>query len=339
MLTSMGGKASAEFNYIGDYYHKMNIIQTYGSFYYFVLPVMLNQTNDGKTMKKINIVQIEKLKYRHCRTVRLKARPCVSFEFKNGRVTERELRALDAVEHEGSQLDASKALGISIPVLHRRLSSAEAKVGVPLIETFNRGTRLTTDGQELVNSFQEYNRRTTPPTDPVVACSPIMRQRVHNSLSTIERERRRITVIVSDDEMNLRLFLSGQVDLLILDDPLFAYENLREHPVKEIGKDTLLLVDRGPRFARYRYGPQRLGFEYLKQEGIDHEVVRFISNIDAILEAKLSFFVNNTMAHRKGLNRRSLSIRPVIDFSILAVIHEESKKKVTGIMKALSRPV
>jgi DNA-binding transcriptional LysR family regulator len=253
-------------------------------------------------------------------------------------VTERELRALAAVNQEGSQLDAAKSLGISIPVLHRRLSSAETKVGVPLIETFNRGTRLTEEGQELIYSFEEYNRRSTPPTAPVVACSPIMRQRVHKSLSTIERERRRITVIVSDDDMNLRLFLSGQVDLLILDDPLFAYENLREHPVKEIGTDTLLLVDRGPRFARYRYGPQRLGFEYLKQEGIDHKVVRFVSNIDAILDAKLSFFVNNTMSHRKGLNRMSLSIRPVVDFSILAVIHEESRKKVAGVMKALIRP-
>ena len=129
------------------------------------------------------------------------------------------------------------------------------------------------------------------------------------------------------------------MDLLILDDPLFAYESLREHPVKEIGKDTLLMVDRGPRFARYRYGPQRLGFEYLKQEGIDHKVVRFISNIDAIMDAKLSFFVNNTMAHRKGLSHRNLSISPVGDFSILAVVHDESQNKVAGVLKALSRPI
>ena len=145
--------------------------------------------------------------------------------------------------------------------------------------------------------------------------------------------------MVSDDEMNVSLFLSGQVDLLVLDDPLFAYENLREHPVKEIGKDTLLWVDRGPRFARYRYGPQRMGFEYLKQEEIEHEEVRFISNIDAILDTKLSFFVNNSMAHRKGLNRRSLSIRSIAEFSILAVIHEDSQSKVSGILNALSRQV
>jgi hypothetical protein len=243
------------------------------------------------------------------------------------------------VQSKGSQLEAARALDISIPVLHRRLSSAEAKVGVPLVETFNRGTRLTQQGIELVHAFEEYNRRTTPPTTPVIACSPIMRQRVHNALSIIERERRRTTVIVSDDEMNVSLFLSGQVDLLVLDDPLFAYENLREHPVKEIGKDTLLLVDRGPRFARYRYGPQRMGFEYLKQEEIEHEEVRFISNIDAILDTKLSFFVNNSMAHRKGLNRRSLSIMPIIEFSILAVIHEVSQSKVSGILNALSRQV
>ena len=250
-------------------------------------------------------------------------------------MTERELSALAAVDSDGSQLAAAKTLGISIPVLHRRLSSAEAKVGAPLVETFNRGTRLTQQGTELVHAFEEYNRRTTPPTIPVVACSPIMRQRVHNALSTIERERRRTTVIVSDDEMNMRLFLSGQVDLLILDDPLFAYESLREHPVKEIGKDTLLMVDRGPRFARYRYGPQRLGFEYLRQEEIEHEEVRFISNIDAILDAKLSFFVNNSIAHRKGLNRMNLTIKTIVEFSILAVIHEDSQSRVSGILNGL----
>jgi molybdenum-dependent DNA-binding transcriptional regulator ModE len=275
----------------------------------------------------------------HSRVVRPKPRPCVTFEFEKGRVTERELRALASVESKGSQLEAARTLGISIPVLHRRLSSAEAKVGVPLVETFNRGTRLTQHGIELVHAFEEYNRRTTPPTTPVIACSPIMRQRVHNALSIIERERRRTTVVVSDDEMNVSLFLSGQVDLLVLDDPLFAYENLREHPVKEVGKDTLLLVDRGPRFARYRYGPQRMGFEYLLQEQIEHEEVRFISNIDAILDTKLSFFVNNSMAHRKGLNRRSLSIRSIAEFSILAVIHEDSQSKVSGILNALSRQV
>ncbi len=282
---------------------------------------------------------MEKYKDLHSRVVRPKPRPCVSFEFENGRVTERELRALASVGSNGSQLGAAKALGISIPVLHRRLSSAEVKVGVPLLETFNRGTRLTQHGIELVHAFEEYNRRTTPPNTPVIACSPIMRQRVHNALSIIERERRRTTVVVSDDEMNMSLFLSGQVDLLVLDDPLFAYESLREHPVKEIGKDSLLMVDKGPRFARYRYGPQRMGFEYLKQEGIEHEEVRFVSNIDAILDAKLSFFVNNSMAHRKGLSRRSLSIKPIIEFSILAVVHEDSQSKVSGILNALSRQV
>jgi molybdenum-dependent DNA-binding transcriptional regulator ModE len=284
-------------------------------------------------------VQMDKYNKLHSQVVRPKPRPCVSFEFENGRVTERELRALASVDSTGSQLEAAKALGISIPVLHRRLSSAEAKVGAPIVETFNRGTRLTQQGTELVHAFEEYNRRTTPPTTPVIACSPIMRQRVHNALSIIEREYRRTTAIVSDDEMNMRLFLSGQVDLLILDDPIFAYESLREHPVKEIGKDTLLMVDRGPSFARYRYGPQRLGFEYLKQEEIEHEEVRFISNIDAILDEKLSFFVNNSMAYRKGLNRRSLSIKPIVEFSILAVIHEDSQSKVSGILNALSRQV
>lgn len=269
--------------------------------------------------------------------VRLKARPCITFEFEHGMVTEREVNALIAVAKTGSQKDAASRLGISLPVLHRRLERANAKVGEDLFSTDNRGTRLTEIGHSLVHSYDEFTRRTRPATSPVVACTPITRPRLHQALSRIERERRRVSVMVSDDETNVRLFISGQVDLLILDDPIFAYETFRDHNVKELGRDSLLMVDRGEEFARFRYGPQRIGFEYLEREGISYKVVRFVSESDSLLDSRLSFFINESLALRKGLTRRSLSTKIITDYAILGVVHEDSGSKVQGVLKELTR--
>jgi len=243
--------------------------------------------------------------------VRLKARPCITFSFENGQVTERELNALIAVAKKGSQKDAAEELGISLPVLHRRLSRAERKVGEDLVITDNRGTRLTEVGRDLINAYDEFTRRTRPATNPVVACTPITRPRVHQALSRIERERRRVTVMVSDDETNVRLFIAGLVDLMILDDPIFAYEMFRDHTVKDLGYDSLLWVDRGEDFALFRYGPQRIGFDYLKEKDIPHKVVRFISESDGLLDSRLSFFINESLALRKGLTRRSFNTKAI----------------------------
>jgi molybdenum-dependent DNA-binding transcriptional regulator ModE len=269
--------------------------------------------------------------------VRLKARPCITFEFENGRVTERELGALVAVGRTGTQSEAAKLIGVSIPVLHRRLISAESKVGESLVVTDNRGTHLTDLGNQLLNAYDEFTRRTRPATSPVIACTPITRPRVHQALSRIERERKRVAIIVSDDETNVRLFISGQVDLMILDDPQFAYESFRDHVIKEVGHDTLLLVDRGEDFAKFRYGPQRIGFEYMKQNDIPFKITRFISESGGLLDCRLSFFINESLALRRGLTRRSLSTKIISNYVILAVVHEDSGAKVAGVLKELTR--
>ena len=269
--------------------------------------------------------------------VRLKARPCITFAFENGHVTERELNALIAVAKEGSQKDAAKRLGVSLPVLHRRLARAERKVGEPLVVTDNRGTRLSETGRDLIHAYDEFTRRTRPATNPVVACTPITRPRVHQALSRIERERRRVSVLVSDDETNVRLFVSGQLDLVILDDPIFAYETFRDHTIREVGRDTLLQVDRGEEYALFRYGPQRIGFNYLEEQGIPYKVVRFVSESNSLLDSRLSFFINENLALRKGLTRRSFSTRLISDYAILAVVHEDSETKVQGVLSELTR--
>ena len=252
-------------------------------------------------------------------------------------MTEREINALIKVAKEGSQKDAARELGISLPVLHRRLARAEKKVGEALVVTDNRGTRLTELGFDMVNAYDEFTKRTRPATSPVVACTPITRPRVHQALSRIERERRRVSVMVSDDETNVKLFVAGLVDLIILDDPIFAYETFRDHIVKEVGRDSLLWVDRGEDFALFRYGPQRIGFDYLREQGIPYNVVRFVSDSDGLFDSRLSFFINENLALRKGITRRSSSTKYISEYTIFAVVHEDSEHKVLGMLKELTR--
>ena len=269
--------------------------------------------------------------------MRLKARPCITFSFEGGQVTEREVGALIAVAKEGSQKDAARRLGISLPVLHRRIARAGRKVGEPLVVSDNRGTRLTELGKDLIHAYDEFTRRTRPATNPVVACTPVTRPRIHQALSRIERERRRVSVMVSDDETNVRLFIAGLVDLMILDDPIFAYETFRDHTVREVGHDSLLWIDRGEEFAMFRYGPQRIGFEYLEERDLPYKVVRFISESNSLMDSRLSFFINESLSLRKGLTRRSMSTKVITKYIILAVVHEDSEQKVQGVLNELTR--
>ena len=111
---------------------------------------------------------------------------------------------------------------------------------------------------------------------------------------------------------------------------------MRQRPAEEeVGRDALLWVDRGKEFALFRYGPQRLGFEYLEQQQIPYEVVRFISESDSLLDSKLSFFINESLALRKGFTRRSLSTSIISDYAIMGVVHEDSESKVAGVLREL----
>ena len=145
------------------------------------------------------------------------------------------------------------------------------------------------------------------------------------------------SVMVSDDETNVKLFVAGLVDLIVLDDPIFAYETFRDHIVKEVGRDSLLWVDRGEDFALFRYGPQRIGFDYLREQGIPYNVVRFVSDSDGLFDSRLSFFINENLALRKGITRRSSSTKHISEYTIFAVVHEDSEQKVLGMLKELTR--
>ncbi len=93
-----------------------------------------------------------------------------------------------------------------------------------------------------------------------------------------------------------------RVDCVLLDDALLAMERAQEMEAAEIGTDMLALRDAGARFAKLAFGAQRLGFRYLKEKDIPHEVARVIFEPTMVDGTDLSYFVNKSLI-RNGVVR------------------------------------
>ncbi len=94
------------------------------------------------------------------------------------------------------------------------------------------------------------------------------------------------------------------MDLVVLDDPLNAFDE-SEALFEEIGFDRLLHVDRGP---SYRAIPLRRAAHRVQAPGSYREKVRGGTDrafLTALARSNLSFFVNESLAARKGLKIKS----------------------------------
>jgi len=90
------------------------------------------------------------------------------------------------------------------------------------------------------------------------------------------------------------LLNKARVDCVVLDDAMFAVERAPDTEISEIGSDMLVLKDDGPRFAHTTFGAQRLGFRYLDDKQIPHEIVREIFEPTMLDHLDLSYFVNRS---------------------------------------------
>ena len=107
-----------------------------------------------------------------------------------------------------------------------------------------------------------------------------------------------------------------QLDLVLLDDPIYAYES-EGYSWEEVGSDRLLHVRKGEDYASYRYGPQRLGFLSLEAERRPYRVVRTYSSLGALIRSGHSHFVSEGLLVRKGYRPRG--DEPSIPYAILCL--------------------
>ncbi|UCG68701.1 MAG: LysR family transcriptional regulator [Thermoplasmata archaeon] len=237
-------------------------------------------------------------------------------------ISTRQIEVLTTIASIKSQNKAAKALGISVPVLHRHIKDLENKLGMNLISTTPQGTILTENGRKIIEEYNRFLKRTEPTQKPVVACSPLFSNLVLEAVSAAEREGYEINILIGDDELNNNYLSMGLVDVVIFDDPIFVYrmkETDQRHEIKEVVKDTLIHVNRGNKYLRYRYGAQRIGFSNLDLEGVSYEVVGETRDFMRLLKSENSFFINRSLAVREGLDLVSDTPLNLLIHSIFAL--------------------
>jgi len=187
-------------------------------------------------------------------------------------------------------------------VLNRHLRQVEAKVRGPIMECGARGTVLNDLGEKIAQEQLALRGRMVERTHLAVGCTPLTEDLLLSALNTVDPQGE-VELVISEDSRNVSDFQAGTLDLVVLDDPIHAYE-MEGSNWEEIGHDRLVHFRRGEDYARYRFGPQRMGFRFLESQGTAFNVIRTYSSLSALVRSNLSFFASEGLLARKGYRIR-----------------------------------
>lgn len=258
--------------------------------------------------------------------------PALFLNARNGNITRIELDILLAIGRTLSQNKAAAELGISVPVLNKRLAGISKKAGVPVIETTSLHTRLSEAGKRLVATYVMAEARLQDLGRPVIGASMLVEPYLRQMMDE------RVHLCTSTDDFNLAAFKMGLLDIAIIDDPEIVmtlswgeHSHLVEEMV-EVGRDELLHWNRGQRYIRFAYGAQGMGFRYLQQSGVRFEIKETTMNPPRLFACGLSFFLNrriyesasfNGNSTNKVADMRSLEGSQKLMHTITAVVHKK----------------
>lgn len=245
-----------------------------------------------------------------------------------GQITLRQLEILRAVSRERSQNRAAATLGISAAVFNRQLKELEKRAKCVLVATTRRGSELTAEGRQLLRILEALARRMERTQNLTVGCTPVSQQIVERVSSRLTSRGITPRIIVADDETNIYMSQSGLIDIVFLDDPQYAFEFPKEGKVHEVTTDLLIHCRRGRNYGWLNSGPQRLGFESLRQAGEEFEIKGTVFSIEELIGSRLSFFVSKLLLSGRRLELPGGTESGRIPYSILAVEttdHEDLK--------------
>jgi len=250
----------------------------------------------------------------------------------NGRlVTNRQLETLAAVAATGSKTAAAKKLGISVPVVHRYISSIEEAVGSPITVSTPAGTKLNDEGRRILETFETTELRCSDNHKYTVCCSPVTEDLMMSVLSALKMTD--VELVISDDEHNLRMMKENLADFAVIDDPLYLFD-AEEFEGIEIGYMGMVFVDNGTSFIRYRYGAQRVAFMFLDTMDRKYVIDAETFSLPELLGSKKSYFVDEFLLLRKGIKMKSAIDPKVLRHAITAIYRKEDKT-VSRLIKAL----
>lgn len=251
--------------------------------------------------------------------------PELWLRIKDKRLTAHQMQILAELAHTHSQTRAAAHLGISVPVLHRHLKSLTQKLTLELVTTTPNGTWLTNAGRGILRIYNRYQEMLKPEESIKLCCTPITHELLLDTISTFEAEGQRYIVSVNDDVQNLKELYLGHADLVLFDDPNFAieFEGSPEEKILivDIFQDTLIHVNNGRKYIKYKYGAQRLGFRYLDAEDTKYQVLYETSSLSHIMNQDKSYFINQSVLQRRDSNlsidnNSKMFVHPIMAVSI-----------------------
>ena len=249
-------------------------------------------------------------------------------------MTPHQLDVLLAVHQEGSQRRAGQKLKIATPVVHRYLAQMEAKVGARLLKTSASGTTLTEEGKQIALEYSALIARMEDGGATVVGGTILTEDLLLSVLSRLDGEAK-YDLIIADDESNMKDFEAGLMDLVLLDDPLYAYE-VENAQIEDIAADRLIHVDKGPSFMKYRYGAQRIGFRHLDSIGASYSIDGTTRYLPSLLRSNKSCFIAESLALKKGLKLSSATDPNLLAYRILAMFRVE-KESISWLVRELKK--
>jgi hypothetical protein len=204
------------------------------------------------------------------------------------------------------------------------------KIGKELVVTTPNGTWLTPEGRKILKLYSRYQEMLKPDEGIVLCCSPITQPLLFGSLSSFEAAGKKYSVLASLDEQNLKSLYLGRADMVIFDDPNYAmeFEGSPEDKIliNDIFQDTLIHVNNGSKYIRYKYGAQRLGFRYLDSEQSKYKIIYSVSNYKHLLNSGKSFFINKSFAELNDLGLTSDSDHDIFLHPLMAVSINPNKQ-------------
>lgn len=241
--------------------------------------------------------------------------PELWLRIRDKKVTPHQIKILSEIANTHSQTKAARNLGISVPVLHRHLKGLTAKLGLNLVQTTANGTWLTTEGRLLLRIYDRYQEMLAVQAQVSIYCTPISYELVNSMLLDFEIKGQHYRVSMNDDQQNLRALYLGRADLVIFDDPIFAmeFEGLEDEQMitTDLFNDTLVHINKGRKYIKFKYGAQRLGFRYLEANGIEYRIIHELSDFNYIKRSKYSYFMNRSYLDSCGIKINGYSNRDI----------------------------
>lgn len=233
---------------------------------------------------------------------------------------------------EGTQRAAARSLGVSAPVLNRHLRQVESKIGRPIMDCGPRGTVLNELGENIARKQLALQGKLRERLHLAVAGTPLTEEMLLQALNVADPQGE-AEVVISEDRHNVTEFQAGMLDLVVLDDPVYAYE-LEGGSWEEVGRDRLIHVRHGSDYARYRFGAQRLGYRHLESIGEQYRVIRTYSSLNALVRSNYSYFISESLLDRKGKRVQSATDPALLSHSLLC-LYRPGRPKVEELLRAL----